>query len=78
MAIFNIKSQISSIILTPSWTTGNDRDSIVAKPAPKPEDYTSCKISISESGSTVFLNKCRYKTEAEHGAQPNKDLFIFL
>jgi hypothetical protein len=79
MALFNIKSQSSSSILTPTWNTGNTRDSLVVKPTPKPEDYTSCNFAVSLSGgATILLNKCRFQTEAEHGSQPNKDLFVFL
>jgi len=32
MALFNIKSQTSSIVSTASWDTGNNRESIVPKP----------------------------------------------
>jgi hypothetical protein len=78
MSLFQITNQTSSINLKAGWNTGNSRSSIVVKPPPKPEDYTTCEVGISLSGAVVVFNKCRYPTEARHGAQPSKDLFIFL
>lgn len=79
MALFHIKSQSSSNILAPAWNTGNARDTLVVKPTPNPSsNFTVCNFALSTTGSIIQLNKCRYNTEAQHGSQPGKDLFIFL
>ena len=77
--IYNIKSKDTFDTVKQSWNTGNSRETIVAKPKPNPVlNFISCDFSISITGSVSQLNKCKYPTEAEHGTQPNKDLFIFL
>lgn len=77
MSLYNIVSSTSYNIPKATWNTGNSRENLVVKPNPGPENYV-CLFSISITGSPIPLNKCRYETEAEHGAQPGSDLFIFL
>jgi hypothetical protein len=76
MALFQISNQTTNINPKANWDTGNIRNSIVVKPPPRPKDYTTCDIVISLTGSTTLLNRCRFRTEAWHGAQPGRDLLV--